>query len=98
MGTFFISALLIALFGGSFFFTSVPRGSVEELAARHVADDPNAPTQSFARRWGGGGCEGVGIFTVGVARGRVDWLVVKTRALALNYINLYDATRRDASN
>jgi hypothetical protein len=25
-------------------------------------------------------------------------LVDKTRALALNYINLYDATRRDASN
>jgi len=50
VGTFFISALLIALFGGSFFFTSVPRGSVEELAARQLADDPNAPTQSFARR------------------------------------------------
>ena len=50
VGTFFIAALLIALFGGSFFFTSVPRGSVEELAARQLADDPNAPTQSFARR------------------------------------------------
>ena len=50
VGTFLISALLIALFGGSFFFTSVPRGTVEELAARQLADDPNAPTQSFARR------------------------------------------------
>jgi hypothetical protein len=47
LGTAAISALLFVLFGGSFFFTSVPRNAVLELAARELADDPNAPTQSF---------------------------------------------------
>jgi len=47
LGTAAISALLFVLFGGSFFFTSVPRDAVLELAARELADDPNAPTQSF---------------------------------------------------
>ena len=50
VGTVVSAARVIGLFGGSFFCTSVPRGSVEELAARQLADDPNAPTQSFARR------------------------------------------------
>ena len=49
VGTVAISALLVALFGGSFFFTSVPRDAVTEMAARDLADDPNAPTQSFKR-------------------------------------------------
>ena len=47
LGTAAISALLFVLFGGSFFFTSVPRNAVLEPAARELADDPNAPTQSF---------------------------------------------------
>jgi hypothetical protein len=50
VGTAAISLLLIGLFGGSFFFTSVPRESVMELAARDLANDPDAPTQTFARR------------------------------------------------
>ena len=49
VGTVAISTLLVALFGGSFFFTSVPRDAVTEMAARDLADDPNAPTQSFKR-------------------------------------------------
>ena len=49
VGTVAISTLLVALFGGSFFFTSVPRDVVTEMAARDLADDPNAPTQSFKR-------------------------------------------------
>ena len=49
VGTAAISLLLFALFGGSFFFTSVPRDAVMEMAARDLADDPNAPTQSFKR-------------------------------------------------
>ena len=49
VGTVAISTLLVALFGGSFFFTSVPRDAVTEMAARELADDPNAPTQSFKR-------------------------------------------------
>lgn len=44
LGTLAISSLLIALFGGSLFFTTVPRGMVEDMAARELADDPNAPT------------------------------------------------------
>jgi len=50
VGTAAISLLLVALFGGSFFFTSVPRESVMEMAARDLANDPDAPTQTFARR------------------------------------------------
>ena len=49
VGTVAISTLLVALFGGSYFFTSVPRDVVTEMAARDLADDPNAPTQSFKR-------------------------------------------------
>ena len=44
LGTLAISSLLILLFGGSLFFTTVPRGMVEDMAARELADDPNAPT------------------------------------------------------
>ena len=45
MGTFFISVLLIILFGGSLFFTSVPRNAIVDLV--DLSDDPNAPTNSF---------------------------------------------------
>ena len=45
VGTFFISVLLIVLFGASFFFTSVPRNAIEGLV--DLSDDPNAPTQRF---------------------------------------------------
>eukprot|EP00227_Mantoniella_beaufortii_P021496 CAMPEP_0197588642 /NCGR_PEP_ID=MMETSP1326-20131121/9849_1 /TAXON_ID=1155430 /ORGANISM="Genus nov. species nov., Strain RCC2288" /LENGTH=167 /DNA_ID=CAMNT_0043153489 /DNA_START=204 /DNA_END=707 /DNA_ORIENTATION=+ len=45
VGTFFISVLLIVLFGGSIFFTSVPRGAIQGLV--DLSDDPNAPTNVF---------------------------------------------------
>lgn len=45
VGTFFISMLLIFLFGGSLFFTSVPRNAIINLV--DLSDDPNAPTNTF---------------------------------------------------
>lgn len=45
VGTFFISVLLVVLFGGSFFFTSVPRNAIKGLV--DLSDDPNAPTDVF---------------------------------------------------
>lgn len=45
VGTFFISLLLIFLFGASFFFTSVPRNAIEGFV--DLADDPDAPTNVF---------------------------------------------------
>jgi len=45
VGTFFITVLLVFLFGASFFFTSVPRNAIEGLV--DLSDDPNAPTQRF---------------------------------------------------
>ena len=45
VGTFFISILLIFLFGASFFFTSVPRNAIEGFV--DLADDPDAPTNVF---------------------------------------------------
>lgn len=45
VGTFFISVLLIVLFGASFFFTSVPRNAIEGFV--DLSDDPNAPTNVF---------------------------------------------------
>ena len=47
IGTFAISSLLFALFAMSFFFTSVPRDAVREVAARMLVDDPNAPMAVF---------------------------------------------------
>lgn len=49
VGTAVISLVLFVLFGGSFFFTSVPRGAVEEMARAALADDPNAPTNVVSR-------------------------------------------------
>ncbi|ACO70143.1 predicted protein [Micromonas commoda] len=45
VGTFFISLLLIVLFGASFFFTSVPRDAIKGMV--DLSDDPNAPTDVF---------------------------------------------------
>lgn len=45
VGTFFISVLLIVLFGGSLFFTSVPRNAIIDLV--DLSNDPNAPTNTF---------------------------------------------------
>jgi|Transcript_4423 hypothetical protein len=45
VGTFFITVLLVFLFGASFFFTSVPRNAIEGFV--DLSDDPNAPTQRF---------------------------------------------------
>lgn len=47
IGTFAISSLLFALFAMSFFFTSVPRDAVRDVAARMLVDDPNAPMAVF---------------------------------------------------
>ena len=43
--TLLIVAVLVFLFGASFFFTSVPRNAIEGLV--DLSDDPNAPTQRF---------------------------------------------------
>ena len=50
VGTFFISILLIFLFGASFFFTSVPRNAIEGFV--DLADDPDGspPTSSADSR------------------------------------------------
>ena len=45
VGTFFITVLLVFLFGASFFFTSIPRNAIEGFV--DLSDDPNAPTQRF---------------------------------------------------
>jgi len=49
LGTFGISVLLIFLFGGSLFFTSVPRSSVEQMAREALVNDPDAPTNVLKR-------------------------------------------------
>ncbi len=54
MGTFFITVLLVFLFGASFFFTSVPRNALEGFV--DLSDDPNAPTQRFKKGYLGGAC------------------------------------------
>jgi hypothetical protein len=36
-------------FGGSLFYTAVPRGSVAEMARASLEDDPNAPTNVLKR-------------------------------------------------
>ena len=49
VGTAAISLLLFVLFGGSLFFTSVPRGAVEDMAKLALENDPDAPTNVLKR-------------------------------------------------
>ncbi|CAL6392376.1 unnamed protein product [Bathycoccus prasinos] len=49
LGTAGISLLLFVLFGGSLFFTSVPRGAVEDMAKMALENDPDAPTNVLRR-------------------------------------------------
>ena len=49
LGTAGISVLLFVLFGGSLFFTSVPRGAVEDVAKMALENDPDAPVNVLRR-------------------------------------------------